>query len=244
VRFTTDLFAAPQARLLSRSLSSALCGFAALFALSLATPALAVDDLPDDLNIDLSSIVVSKDELICLALNDYWEARSEVMAGRIAVAKVVLNRAMDRRFPSNICDIVKQTRNRTVLHRCQFSWYCDGRSDIPYNPKAWRDSLKVATAVLQKDANIPDPTDGALWYHADFIRPAWALEYETTTIIGAHVFYRETTPSSATSRVAGRKPFIQRLNAFAEFAIARNASEAVAVASNTVAAPVDALAQP
>lgn len=241
--FTTDLFSRP-ARLFSRTLSRTLCGFAALLALGISAPAAAVDDLPDDLHIDLSSIVVSKEELICLALNDYWEARSEVMAGRVAVAKVVLNRAMDRRFPSNICDIVKQTRNRAALHRCQFSWYCDGKSDVPYNPGAWRDSLKVAAAVLQKDANIPDPTDGALWYHADFIRPAWAQEYETTTIIGAHVFYREASPSIAASRAGGRKPFIQRLNAFAEFAMARNAGETTAVASNTVAAPVEAVAQP
>ncbi len=119
-------------------------------------PALVyANDIPDDLQIDLSSIVVSKDELICLALNDYWEARSEVIAGRIAVARVVLNRAMDPRYPSNICDVVKQSRVSGALHRCQFSWYCDGKADAPYDPKVWRDSLKIAAAVLQKDSAIP-----------------------------------------------------------------------------------------
>ena len=106
-------------------------------------------DIPDDLQIDFSSIVVSKDELVCLALNDYWEARSEVFAGRIAVARVVLNRAMDPRYPSNICDVVKQSRNGE-MHKCQFSWYCDGKTDVPYDPKVWRDSVKIAAAVLQK----------------------------------------------------------------------------------------------
>ncbi|MCB2106287.1 MAG: cell wall hydrolase [Rhodobacteraceae bacterium] len=175
-------------------------------------------DLPEDLNIDLDSLVVSKDELVCLALNDYWEARSEVTAGRIAVAKVVLNRAMDRRFPSNICDIVKQTRSGK-LNRCQFSWYCDGKTDTPYNPVQWRNSLKIAAAVLQRDSSFVDPTDGALWYHADFVQPSWALGYESTTVIGTHVFYREP---SRTRRANARVPFVERLNAFAEWRIARD----------------------
>lgn len=184
-------------------------------------------DIPGDLQIDLSSIVVSRDELICLALNDYWEARSEITAGRVAVAHVVLNRAMDSRFPSNLCDVVKQTRTGQ-LHRCQFSWYCDGKTDTPYNPKAWRDSLKIAAAVLQRDSSMLDPTDGALWYHADFIQPDWALGYESTTVIGTHVFYREPVE---VRRASERKPFVQRLAAFAEWRAAKDARRVRTVAA-------------
>lgn len=170
-------------------------------------------DIPDDMHIDLSSITVSKDELLCLALNDYWEARSEVIAGRVAVARVVLNRAMDRRFPANLCDVVKQSRG-PALHRCQFSWYCDGKADVPYDPKAWRDSVKIAAAVLQKDSSIPDPTDGALWYHADFTQPTWSEDFESTTVIGTHVFYREARQPEDNKT---RKSFVERLNAFADW---------------------------
>ena len=138
------------------------------------------------------------------------------MAGRIAVAKVVLNRAMDRRFPPNLCDVVKENHMQDVLHRCQFSWYCDARADTPHERKQWRTSLKIAAAVLQKDAAIPDPTGGALWYHADFTRPHWSAEYETTTIIGHHIFYRDPNERRGVT-VAARKPFIYRLNAFAEY---------------------------
>ena len=56
-------------------------------------------DMPSDLMVDLDSMTVPKSEFLCLALNDYFEARGEVLAGRLAVAKVVLNRAMDSRFP-------------------------------------------------------------------------------------------------------------------------------------------------
>ncbi len=185
-------------------------------------------DIPADFPIDLSSITVSRDELVCLALNDYWEARSEETAGRLAVARVVLNRAMDPRFPSNICDVVKQSKNTmTGAPRCQFSWVCEGKDNAALDPKVWRDSLKIAAAVLQKDSAIPDQTGGALYYHASFLRPNWAMGFESTTIIGEHVFYRE--PDDLKSPLPARKPFIYRLNAFAEFASRRKA-RAVAVA--------------
>ena len=207
-------------------------GAALLFSASLslvATPARAVD-IPTDIQIDLSSIVVPKEELVCLALNDYWEARSETMAGRIAVARVVLNRAMDKRFPSNICEVVKQSKLVGTSHACQFSWYCDEKNDVPYEADAWRTSLKIAAAVLQIDSSIPDPTGGALWYHADFMRPVWAGDYETTTIIGTHVFYRDLDGDRGRTAVA-RKPFIYRMNAFAEYALRHQARQTQAVAS-------------
>ncbi len=197
-------------------------------------------DIPEDLQIDLASIVVSKDELVCLALNDYWEARSETMAGRNAVARVVLNRAMDPRFPSNICDVVKQSKVAGDSHLCQFSWYCDAKHDVPYEADAWRTSLKIASAVLQIDSSIPDPTGGALWYHADFVRPVWAGEYETTTIIGTHVFYRDPEPSRSKA-AAARKPFIHRMNAFSEYVTAKNnqkKNSAVAAVSSSVSSPI------
>ena len=191
----------------------------AVLVLANALPARAIE-IPADFQIDFSSIVVSREELVCLALNDYWEARSETLAGRLAVARVVLNRAMDSRFPSNLCDVVKQDKTQGVAHRCQFSWYCDAKNDVPYEADQWRTSLKIATAILQSDSSIPDPTGGALWYHADFTRPSWAAEYETTTIIGTHVFYRE--PDSLRGKEAtARKSFIYRMNAFAEHVAAR-----------------------
>jgi N-acetylmuramoyl-L-alanine amidase len=194
----------------------------------LAVPVAHAADIPPDLYIDLSSVVVSKDELVCLALNDYWEARSETMAGRIAVAQVVMNRAMDARFPSNICEVVKQNFFQGALNKCQFSWFCDDRADTPYEADAWRTSLKIATAMLQKDSSIPDPTGGALWYHADHVRPSWTNDYETTTIIGSHVFYRD---ADNPNRVQARKPFIYRLNAFAEYVNKHGGRRTTAVAS-------------
>ena len=203
-------------------------GLLAVGAIILLAPPASAVDIPADVHIDLSSIVVSKDELVCLALNDYWEARSESLAGRIAVARVVLNRAMDGRFPNNLCDVIKQVSMQNNQKHCQFSWFCDSNRDVITEPEQWKLSLKIATAILQKDCAIPDPTGGALWYHADFTRPAWAVGYESTTIIGNHVFYRDADNHG---KPVTRRPFIYRLNAFAEWVQAHNAGKATAYAN-------------
>ncbi|MFD2113852.1 cell wall hydrolase [Thiorhodococcus fuscus] len=125
-------------------------------------------------------------DLRCLALNIYHEARSEPEAGQIAVARVTLNRVGSKAFPGSICAVVKQ--GGTKRNRCQFSWWCDGRSDRPKNARAWRRAMDIARKVL--DDAVPDPTRGALYYHASYCKPSWSSAYRRTTRIGSHLFYR------------------------------------------------------
>jgi spore germination cell wall hydrolase CwlJ-like protein len=129
----------------------------------------------------------SERELECLALNVYWEARSEPRIGQMAVAAVVLNRVADPEFPDTICDVVMQGGERG-RNRCQFSWHCDGRSDDPRNPTAWESALHVARMALERQRS--DPTDGALWYHADHVQPAWSRRMAVIAHLGRHLFYR------------------------------------------------------
>lgn len=126
-------------------------------------------------------------ELRCLALNVYWEARSESALGRLAVAAVTLNRVANRNFPDTVCGVVHQGQENG-LHRCQFSWVCDRRSDEPGHDAAWRDAEHVAFSALF--LNLPDPTRGALWYHADYVSPPWAGTMSQPMQIGRHLFYR------------------------------------------------------
>ena len=70
-----------------------------------------------------------KEELDCLARNIYFESRNQPLAGRLAVGQVTMNRVDSPRFPNTVCDVVMQGGER--LHRCQFSWYCDGEVDFP-----------------------------------------------------------------------------------------------------------------
>jgi N-acetylmuramoyl-L-alanine amidase len=126
------------------------------------------------------------EEFQCLALNIYWEARSESRTGQVGVAMVTLNRVASPRFPGTICAVVKQGGPRP-MHQCQFSWYCDGKSDIPNNAVAWRRAQEVAYAVLFGGPR--DPTHGALFYHADYVSPYWSRSMTKTTRIGRHIYY-------------------------------------------------------
>ena len=136
---------------------------------------------------------------ICLALNTYHEAKNQSMIGQIATAQVVMNRVADDRYPNTVCEVVKQGPHRPswenpekeypIRHRCQFSWYCDGKPDIPKNEKAWRKAQDVAFLVLYNKINL-DVTEGATHYHATYVRPAWARTKTRTTRIEKHIFYR------------------------------------------------------
>ena len=124
-----------------------------------------------------------KEQQHCMALNLYWEARGEGSDGMIAVGWTVLNRMRSRRFPATPCDVVHQGGQR---RGCEFSWWCDGRSDRPRDAPSWRLALQLAERVLM--APPPDPTGGALYYHSTSVRPGW--KHARTTRIGEHVFYR------------------------------------------------------
>ena len=131
--------------------------------------------------------------LVCLAMNVYWEARSQSTAGQIAVAQVVINRVNDNRYPQNVCDVVTQGVRHSgsdlpVRHKCQFSWFCDCLKDYPTDHKAWAKSMMVAISVL--DGKTVDMLDGATHYHAVNVYPGWALTKTRTARIDNHIFYR------------------------------------------------------
>ena len=125
--------------------------------------------------------------LECLALNIYWEARSESLDGQKAVAAVTLNRVKDARFPDTVCGVTRQGGQKR-LNRCQFSWWCDGKSDEPTNAVAWQASKALARRALFGE--LTDPTGGALWYHATYVSPSWTNRKVQTAWIGQHIFYR------------------------------------------------------
>jgi spore germination cell wall hydrolase CwlJ-like protein len=127
-------------------------------------------------------------DLHCLAQNIYFEARGEPLEGKLAVAHVVLNRMADDRFPRQACSVIRQGGERR-RHRCQFSWWCDGRSDRPRDQSAWEESKVIA--VLIKAGLIPDPTGGSLWYHANYVQPDWAERLTRKVKIGKHIFYTD-----------------------------------------------------
>jgi len=124
--------------------------------------------------------------LSCIALNVYFEARSDNMSGQYAVAHVVLNRVQDNRWPNEVCEVVTQRNDDNV---CQFSWYCDGKSDKPDDEYAWAYAQMVAADVLRGE--VPDFTGGSTHYHAYYVKPYWADMMLYQGDFGSHYFFRE-----------------------------------------------------
>lgn len=132
--------------------------------------------IPENLDVELS----------CLAQNIYFEARNEPEKGRRAVAHVVMNRVASPRFPTSVCDVVRQGGSGR-LFKCQFTWWCDGISDDIKNAEAWQDAIGLARRVYSGQSK--DMTDGALFYHADYVTPYWRKAFDKGPQIGRHIFY-------------------------------------------------------
>jgi len=135
-------------------------------------------------------------DLDCLAQNIYFESRSESQADQIAVGQVVLNRVKSPKYPNNVCEVIRQgptynwTENFPVKHKCQFSWYCDGKSDNIKDISAWRHAKAIAGVLLSMPDMVPNVVEDATHYHAHYVKPHWADYLEKVTRIDGHIFYR------------------------------------------------------
>ena len=115
--------------------------------------------------------------VICLAKNIYYEARGESLPGKLAVAKVTLNRVESPRFPKTVCDVVYQ--------KFQFSWTSNKQTKI-YDKNAWQESLNLARDAIKSNLSELDKFT-ALYFHSRHIKPNWKLK--RIAKIGNHVFY-------------------------------------------------------
>ena len=104
----------------------------------------------------------------CLALALYWEARGEGRRGMTAVGWTILNRVRSPRFPNTPCGVVRQGGEQPP---CQFSWWCDGKSDRPRDRHSWNRAQTIAAELLRDPP--PDPTDGSVFFHNTSVRPSW-----------------------------------------------------------------------
>lgn len=162
-------------------------------------------NIQDDKQIMSTMVISTMAELLhdrqvtCMAKNIYFEAAVESTAGKLAVAQVTLNRVSSKWYPNTVCEVVyegptyvdSQGLQTPVRDRCQFSWYCDGKDDVPPNGRLWRSAHKLAQYVLKDNKGFPDITDGALHYHAKYITaPSWAQSKKVTASIDQHIFYK------------------------------------------------------
>lgn len=135
-------------------------------------------------------------EVDCLAHNIYWEAHNQDRKGRIAVGNVTQNRVKSSRFANSVCGVVYDKSKRLDGRPyCEFSWtivtkgrYCTSGNKKP-DRKIYEDIRETAHTLLT--INHVDYTDGALFYHADYINGGWFKRNLTKTVqIGNHIFYK------------------------------------------------------
>lgn len=141
----------------------------------------------------INTVPPLQEEIYCLALNVYHEARGEDYLAQLAVADVTMNRVESKDFSNSVCEVITEAKVRInwrgdavpIRHKCQFSWYCDGIDDEPKPGTEWNNALAVAT-----NNNYRGITKGALFYHSVDVKPFWAESFIRLGSIGNHIFYR------------------------------------------------------
>lgn len=123
----------------------------------------------------------------CLATAIYFEARGEPTRGQLAVAQVVMNRVRSTLYPDTICGVVYQGQWRRS--GCQFSFTCDGRTDMPRDKGKWRLANMLAERVTKGDSWLGD-IGYATHYHANYVKPRWRRKMKKIKQVGKHIFYR------------------------------------------------------
>ncbi|WP_294233525.1 cell wall hydrolase [uncultured Sphingomonas sp.] len=123
--------------------------------------------------------IASSEELRCLAGAIYFEAQGEPLNGQLAVAQVILNRTKSGRFPTGVCDVIKQRGQFSFVRRGQIPAVSPSRS-------AYRTAVAVAKVAL---AQAWDSTAGkALYFNTPGNRPG--VRVQKVAAIGNHIFYR------------------------------------------------------
>lgn len=125
-----------------------------------------------------NSRLTKTDELECLALNVYKEAANEPFRGKVAVAKVTLNRVKSYKFPDTLCKVVYQ--------KGQFSWTTT-RTHRVTNFQQYNESYKAALLAME-DPYILGENFDATHFHNTKVNPRWKLK--KVAKIGSHIFYK------------------------------------------------------
>ena len=121
------------------------------------------------------------EQMRCLAGAVYFEARGEPLAGQLAVAQVIINRTEDGRFPKSYCGVVAQPG--------QFSFMRGARMPaIRESSAAWERA--VAVAHIADKGLWESEAEGAVFFHARYVKPGWTRTKTRLAQIDTHIFYR------------------------------------------------------
>lgn len=130
-------------------------------------------------------MIYTLDDILIAARTVYGEARDQPFKGQKAVAHVLRNRvsAGDAGPDHSLASAALRWR--------QFSMWNSGNPNrekaltADVNDPAFRQALHAVVEALDEE----DFTKGARHYHAQHIKPEWALGRKPVAEIGTHMFY-------------------------------------------------------
>ena len=149
--------------------------------LMLGTAMLAVSSGQNVANAETLPEPILGQELGCLAMNIYHEARGETEKGKLAVAAVTMNRVKTKYYPDTVCEVVWQ--------RKQFSWTeLKSKYQTITDTKAWINAIEIAQLFID-GGNWPG-VGKATHYHTVSVSPNWKDDNHLVAQVGNHLFYR------------------------------------------------------
>lgn len=136
------------------------------------------------------------DAITCIALAVYHEAGSDYVSDldKHSVAYTVENRSGNRN--QNHCEVIaKKGQFEHLQQRFKLRQVQQGQYVTAFKPdalpelerEAWLHSLDIAREV--KLHQIPDPTDGAEYFHQHHVHPKWSKSFKMTLKTSVFKFY-------------------------------------------------------
>ena len=121
-------------------------------------------------------------DIFWLTQNIYWEGRNQSNIGQLMIGIVTLERLNSKRWGNTV--------KKVVTAKNQFSWFFDGKSDIPKNKKAWKEAKEIALLTYIVMGALD--TKGFMYYHNININPYWTKNMKKEITVEDHVFYRSS----------------------------------------------------
>ncbi len=118
-------------------------------------------------------------DIECMAGAVYFEARSESLAGQLAVGRVIVARSASGRFPGSYCGVVMQPSQFSFVHG-------GAMPTINRASHTWQNAVRIA--LIAHRGAWKSPAEGALFFHA--ARVGTGLGKTRVAQIDNHVFYR------------------------------------------------------
>jgi N-acetylmuramoyl-L-alanine amidase len=151
--------------------------FLTVFMFLLCTSFLPTSEL--GINSELPNVKrIATEELDCLIINAYHEARGEGKVGRLLVTQVVMNRA--EKASKSFCEIVFQPK--------QFSWTLSKRQQVPQ--EVYHNLAFEIYELYHNKSTIPADFHDVTHFHEVKVSPYWSKKLVKIGTHNQHVFYK------------------------------------------------------